>query len=157
MYLILSNLLLILLGLAALEATIAFSPFSPSSCSLSKQRILSQSSNSNSNRHTNNLQALVDPQAVETVAAVAEQFKLITCMSTGCSQKRKILGMDELATFGAFYARRADANAMTAVQLEEGPCLGACKKGPCVAIQHDDFEGNVGLEGMTDDELSERV
>lgn len=29
--------------------------------------------------------------------------------------------------------------------------------GPCVAIQHEDFVGNVALEGMTSNEFKERV
>ena len=87
--------------------------------------------------------------------AVAEKFKIVTCMSTSCCQKRKNLGLDSLATFGAMYSRSAAAN--NVVQVEEGPCLGSCKMGPCVAIEHDDFVGSVSLEGMTDNEFANRV
>lgn len=89
-------------------------------------------------------------------AAAAEKFKVVTCMSTSCSQKRKTLGMDSLATFGALYSRAKDGCFPT-VQVEEGPCLGSCKNAPCVAIEHDDFVGSVSLEGMDDDEFSSRV
>lgn len=88
--------------------------------------------------------------------SVCEQFKILTCSSTSCAKKRKVLGMDEFATFGAFYGRIKDGRA-PGVQIEESPCLGSCKKAPCVAIQHDEFIGNVGLEGMTATELAERV
>jgi Thioredoxin-like [2Fe-2S] ferredoxin len=86
----------------------------------------------------------------------AEKFKVLTCMSTSCCQKRKALGLDSLATFGAIYSRIHGGNAPT-VRLEEAPCLGACKKAPCVAVEHDDFDGTVSLLGMTDDEFSSRV
>ena len=87
---------------------------------------------------------------------VAEKFKIVTCMSTSCSQKRKNLGLDDLATFGAMYSRAKNGCAPS-VQVEEGPCQGACKMAPCIAIEHDDFVGSVALEGMTDREFSDRV
>lgn len=43
------------------------------------------------------------------------------------------------------------------VQLEESPCLGACKMGPCVAVEHDDYVGPVGLIGMTESEIDDSV
>jgi hypothetical protein len=86
----------------------------------------------------------------------AEKFKVLTCMSTSCCQKRKALGLDSLATFGAMYSRIQGGNAPM-VRLEEAACLGACKKAPCVAVEHDDFVGTVSLLGMTDDEFSSRV
>jgi hypothetical protein len=87
---------------------------------------------------------------------VAEKFKIVACMSTSCSKRRKDLGMDSLATFGAFYSRANDGNAPS-VRVEEGPCLGSCKMAPCVAVEHDDFDGSVSLEGMSDSEFSDRV
>jgi hypothetical protein len=86
----------------------------------------------------------------EFIVFEEEKFKIITCMSTSCSQKRKALGMDPLSTFGAMFARAQSSR----VQVEEGPCLGSCKKAPCIAIEHDDFIGSVALEGMTDDEFA---
>lgn len=88
--------------------------------------------------------------------AVAEKFKVVTCMSTSCSEKRKNLRLDDLATFGAFFSRAKQSNAPS-VRVEEGPCLGACSKSPCVAIGHDDYIGSVSLEGMTEAEFSDRM
>lgn len=87
---------------------------------------------------------------------IAEKFKIVACMSTSCSKRRKDLGMDSLATFGAFYSRAQNGNAPS-VRVEEGPCLGSCKMAPCVAVEHDDFDGSVSLEGMSDSEFSDRV
>ena len=86
----------------------------------------------------------------EIIAEQEEKFKIITCMSTSCSRKRKSLGLDDLSTFGAMYSRASDSR----VVVEEGPCIGSCKKGPCVSIEHEDFFGTVALEGMTADEFS---
>jgi len=91
----------------------------------------------------------LDPQ-------VAEKFKVITCMSTTCAKKRKVLNMDSLSTFGAMYSRIQEGRAPS-VQVEEGPCLGACQFAPCVAVEHSDFEGSVSLEGMTPLEFEQRV
>jgi hypothetical protein len=88
--------------------------------------------------------------------AVAEKFKILTCSSTSCARKREACGLDEFATFGAFYSRIQNGK-VPDVQLEESPCLGSCKMSPCVAIQHEDFEGNVALEGMTGNEFTERL
>jgi Thioredoxin-like [2Fe-2S] ferredoxin len=86
-------------------------------------------------------------------AGQEKKFKIVTCMSTSCSQKRKALGLDNLATFGSMYSRAESTN----VQVEEGRCLGSCKMAPCVGIEHGDFVGSVSLEGMTDEEFSSRA
>lgn len=86
----------------------------------------------------------------EVIAEQEEKFKILTCMSTACSRKRESLGMDNLCTFGAMYSRASSSR----VQVEEGPCIGSCKKAPCVAIEHEDFFGTVALEGMTADEFA---
>ena len=85
----------------------------------------------------------------EYIENQAKKFKIITCMSTNCCQKRKSLGMDSLSTFGAMFSRAQSSK----VQVEEGPCLGSCKKAPCIGIEHEDFIGSVALDGMTDDEF----
>ena len=85
--------------------------------------------------------------------SICEQMSIHVCASTSCSKKRKILGMDEFATFGAMYERAGS----TGVSVEESTCLGSCKLAPCVAIQHEDYMGNIGLEGMTENELSLRL
>jgi NADH:ubiquinone oxidoreductase subunit E len=99
---------------------------------------------------------LQDGKNVDLDPSVAEKFKVVTCMSTSCNEERKKFGMDSLATFGAFFSRSKEGNAPS-VRVEEGPCLGGCKFAPCVAIEHDDFIGNVALEGMTESEFSDRV
>lgn len=86
----------------------------------------------------------------EVIAEQEEKFKIVTCMSTACSRKRESLGMDNLCTFGAMYSRASSSR----VEVEEGPCIGSCKKAPCVSIEHEDFFGNVALEGMTADEFA---
>lgn len=87
---------------------------------------------------------------------VAGKFKILTCTSTACAKKRKVLGLDEYSTYGAFFSRIKNENYQT-VQLDECPCLGACKNAPVVAIQHDDFEGTVSLSGMNDAEFNQKV
>jgi hypothetical protein len=82
-----------------------------------------------------------------------EKFKILTCMSTSCCQKRKALGMESLATFGAMYSRATS----TRVQVEEAPCLGSCKNAPCIGVEHDDYVGCVALEGMTADEFGAKA
>lgn len=91
------------------------------------------------------------------LVAAASKFKIVTCMSTSCSKRRKNLGMDSLSTFSAFYTRSRGDGDDPLIIVEEGPCLGACKMAPCVAVEHDDFVGNVALEGMTDREFMDRV
>lgn len=86
----------------------------------------------------------------EVIAEQEEKFKIVTCMSTACSRKRQSLGMDNLCTFGAMYSRASASR----VEVEEGPCIGSCKKAPCVSIEHEDFFGSVALEGMNADEFA---
>jgi len=78
---------------------------------------------------------------------VASKFKVLTCTSTACAKKRKACGLDEYATFGAMYTRAAED--LPEITVEESPCLGSCKMAPCIAIEHEDYEGTVALEGMT--------
>jgi hypothetical protein len=86
---------------------------------------------------------------------IAGKFKVLTCSSTACAAKRKSFNLDEYSTFSAFYTRAKER--APAVRVEECPCLGACKEAPCVGVEHDDFEGAVALDGMTQSEFSERV
>ena len=91
-------------------------------------------------------------------ADICAQFKILTCTSKACSQKRQILQMDQYATFSALYSRKEEAGGPYAmVDVEESPCLGRCKLAPCVAVEHEDYVGTVGLVGMTDAELNDRV
>jgi len=85
--------------------------------------------------------------------AQCEKFVLKVCASTSCTQKRRALGMDDLDTFVSLYERKESARAPD-VQIEESTCLGACKRAPCVAVEHEDYIGRVCLEGMTDEEIA---
>jgi NADH:ubiquinone oxidoreductase subunit E len=95
----------------------------------------------------------VDIQTENELRSVtASKFKITTCTSTACAKRRQRDGMDELATFSAFFSRIQDSR-IPQVKVEEGPCLGSCKLAPCVAIEHEDYEGTVALEGMTQSEF----
>jgi len=115
-----------------------------------------------SRERVNSKLAMADVEETQTTTTaqydpeIAKQFKIVTCSSTSCSKKRKSLGFDEYETYAAFYNRIKEGDAPD-VQLEEVPCLGACKNAPCVAVQHEDYVGTVGLIGMTDGELNERL
>jgi predicted metal-binding protein len=91
----------------------------------------------------------IDPIFLEQ----AKKFKIITCTSITCCQRRRNLGLDSLSTFGSMYSRAK----ATGVQVEEGPCVGSCKKAPCIAIEHDEFDGYVALEGMSSMEFSTKA
>lgn len=93
--------------------------------------------------------------AETTESRVASQLKVVTCSSTSCAKKRKDLGQDEYATFSEFYMRAKDI--FPTMTVEESPCLGCCKAAPCVAVEHEEYEGTVSLEGMTETEFSDRV
>lgn len=84
------------------------------------------------------------------------KFKIVTCSSTSCTKKRKSMGINEFATLGSLWERKEGANAAN-VQVEESSCLGSCKLAPCVAVEHEDFVGSVGIEGMTTAEFNARV
>ena len=88
-------------------------------------------------------------------ASVASQFKVLTCSASACAAKRKVLGMDEFATFSCFWIKAKES--MPEISVEETACLGACKKAPCVGVEHEDFEGTVALDGMDSFEFSDRV
>jgi hypothetical protein len=104
----------------------------------------------NNNNNSNNSNIDNDN---DIISEQEKQFKIITCMSTSCSRKRNELGMDSLSTFGAMYSRASSSK----VQVDEGACVGSCKNGPCIAIEHEDFVGSVSLEGMTDEEFSKKT
>lgn len=88
-------------------------------------------------------------------ASVAGKFAIRTCSSTACSTRRRQLGQDEYSTFSALWVRARDR--APTVRVEEGSCLGACADAPCVAIEHDEYDGTVSLEGMTPNEFARRV
>eukprot|EP00560_Eucampia_antarctica_P001417 CAMPEP_0197840540 /NCGR_PEP_ID=MMETSP1437-20131217/45668_1 /TAXON_ID=49252 ORGANISM="Eucampia antarctica, Strain CCMP1452" /NCGR_SAMPLE_ID=MMETSP1437 /ASSEMBLY_ACC=CAM_ASM_001096 /LENGTH=185 /DNA_ID=CAMNT_0043450171 /DNA_START=154 /DNA_END=711 /DNA_ORIENTATION=+ len=87
---------------------------------------------------------------------VCSAFTIKTCSSTACTRKKSSLGIDDLAVYGGLYVRKGEAGAH-AVEVEESGCLGSCKFAPCVAIEHSEFHGTVGLEGMTDQEFQDSL
>lgn len=87
--------------------------------------------------------------------SIASQFKVVTCSASSCAAKRKVVGLDEYATFSSLWVRAKEH--MPEIQVEETSCLGACKKAPCVGIEHAEYEGTVALGGMDSFEFSDRV
>lgn len=90
---------------------------------------------------------------------IASQFTIKVCTSTSCTRKLKERGLDQYHVLGELYAQAQSANMEKCVIVEDGGCQGGrnCKMGPCVAIQHEEFMGNVGLEGMNSNEFQESV
>jgi (2Fe-2S) ferredoxin len=93
----------------------------------------------------------------EDEVAAARSFKIVTCSATSCAAKRKALSLDPYATFSAFWERLEVAGLLNTVSIEETSCLGACQRSPCVAVEHQDFEGTVALAGMEPSEFVDRV
>jgi len=62
---------------------------------------------------------------------------------------------DDLSLFVDLYSRLS--NNLPDVRISESPCLGGCQRASCVGIQHDDFEGSVAIEGMTEAEFAART
>ncbi len=94
--------------------------------------------------------------AAESDLSIAGKFKIVTCSAASCANKRSALCMDPYSTFSALYTRIRDSD-FPNVQIEETSCLGRCRFAPCVAVEHDDFDGTVALEGMTWSEFNARV
>lgn len=92
---------------------------------------------------------ILDPQ-------ISSQFKILACSSTSCAKRTQMFGLDEYALISGLYQRKEHANA-SQVTVEETSCLGCCKVGPCVGIEHEDYYGTVALEGMKPNEFSDRV
>eukprot|EP00970_Alexandrium_tamarense_P000032 scaffold6_cov190-Alexandrium_tamarense.AAC.28 len=69
------------------------------------------------------------------------------------------MGLDQYHVLGEIYAKAQARNVEKCMIIEDGGCQGGrnCKLGPCVGILHDDYDGNIGLEGMNGSELTERV
>ena len=88
---------------------------------------------------------------------IAGQFKIVTCSSTACAKRSKAFGLDEYALYSGIYERKELNDATRGIEVEEGSCMGRCKFAPCIGVEHEDFDGKVGLEGMTDEEIQSRV
>lgn len=93
----------------------------------------------------------------EDALAAAGSFKIVTCSATSCAAKRKALSLDPYATFSAFWERLEADGLLNTLSIEESSCLGACQRSPCVAIEHEDYEGTVALVGMEPSEFVDRV
>jgi len=98
----------------------------------------------------------VQQQCTPLDSNTAKQFKIITCSLTACAKRTSSFGLDEYALYSGIYERKED-NLAPDVQIEEGPCMGKCQFGPCIGVEHEDYEGFVGLEGMKGDEIASRV
>jgi hypothetical protein len=90
---------------------------------------------------------------------ISSDFTIQVCTSTNCSKRLQNMGLDQYHILGEIYARAEERNVHKCMIIEDGACLGGknCKLGPCVAIKHDDFDGNVALDGMSSNEFRERV
>lgn len=91
--------------------------------------------------------------------SIAQQFTIQVCTSTSCTKLLKNLGLDRYHVLGEIYSKAQSAKVESCMVIEDGGCQGGknCKLGPCVAVLHDDFVGNVALEGMGSNEFRERV
>lgn len=90
---------------------------------------------------------------------IAAQFTIQVCTSSSCTRKLQDVGLDQYDVLGEIYAQAQSANVEKIMIIEDGGCQGGrnCKMGPCVAVMHEDFEGNVALEGMRSTEFRESV
>jgi NADH:ubiquinone oxidoreductase subunit E len=93
----------------------------------------------------------------EEEIAVASQYKIITCSATSCAKQRQKQSLNEYATFSAFWQRLDMVGLLHIVDMEETSCLGSCTKSPCIAVEHEEYEGTVALLGMTPCEFEDRV
>jgi (2Fe-2S) ferredoxin len=87
--------------------------------------------------------------------SVAGKFTVLTCASTSCSARRRELWVDDLATYSALHALSLER--APSVLVTESSCLGGCRHAPCVAVEHEDYEGTVSLAGMEPGEFARRV
>lgn len=98
-----------------------------------------------------------EPRALNS--DIASQFTIQVCTSASCTKKLNEAGLDQYNVLGEIYALAQAANVEKCMMIEDGGCQGGknCKMGPCVAILHEDFDGNVALDGMNSKEFQERV
>lgn len=93
----------------------------------------------------------------EDEVEVARQFKIVTCSASSCTAMRKKLSLDEYATFSLLYERLVQNELLPIIPIEETSCLGSCAMAPCVAIEHEDYDGTVALYGMSPSEFQLRT
>jgi predicted metal-binding protein len=87
----------------------------------------------------------------------ARQFKIVTCNASSCATKRKKLRLDEYATYTLLYERLYQNQLLDVISIEETSCLGSCSMAPCVAIEHEEYDGTVALMGMDPSEFQLRA
>ena len=107
------------------------------------------STNNNQDTMKKEEEILLDP-------TISSQFKIVTCSSTSCRKRMNSLGLDEYAILSGLYQRKEIAGAPE-VTVEESSCLGGCKVGPCVGVEHEDYFGTVSLEGMEPNEFNDSI
>jgi hypothetical protein len=142
--------LLILLAAAAYQPHPCYTFHAPAT---NRFAIKSSLYMSNADQPTEGLDNLpLDPK-------VASAFTIRVCTSTNCSKRLQNLGLDQYHVLGEIYARAQDRNVEECMIIEDGGCQGGknCKMGPCVGVLHEEFDGNVALEGMNGNEFRERV
>ncbi|GMI20856.1 hypothetical protein TrCOL_g13633 [Triparma columacea] len=83
----------------------------------------------------------------------ASKFTLLACTGPKCTRANLSYSSDPEASFNLLADRLAD----TGVEIEEVGCLGWCKRAPCVSVEHEEYEGRIGLEGMTDSEGAQKM
>jgi hypothetical protein len=90
-----------------------------------------------------------------SLSDISSKFTIKVCTSSTCSNRRRSLGQDD-SFFLTNLCERREYSGLIGLNIEETNCLGQCKKGPCVAVEHDDYEGSVALEGMLPMEFNRR-
>ena len=93
----------------------------------------------------------------ENEMIIARQFKIVTCSASSCAAMRNKLGLEEYATFTLLYERLVEHQLLSVIPIEETSCLGSCAMAPCVAIEHEDYDGTVALSGMYPSEFRLRT
>ncbi|GMI17049.1 hypothetical protein TrLO_g9624 [Triparma laevis f. longispina] len=84
--------------------------------------------------------------------STCSKITLQVCSSTKCSRRRKQLQIDEYSLLSGLMDRVGS----NPINVEDSGCLGWCKRAPCVKVEHSDYDGSIGLEGMDDMELAQR-
>lgn len=124
--------------------------------SLSLSRSISTFSSLSMDSSNKNQETMKKDEAINLDPTIASQFKIVTCSSTSCRKRMNSLGLDEYAIISGLYQRKEEADAPE-VTVEESSCLGGCKVGPCVGVEHEDYFGTVSLEGMKPNEFNDSI
>jgi (2Fe-2S) ferredoxin len=170
-FVVFSATLFLSLSCSLILETEAFSCISKSQISTMRQpSLISNSVLFSSSSRSKSLDVDVDVDTEEQADTgtpldpeIAKCFTIKTCSSTTCAKRSKeTYGLDDYALFSGLYVRKEEASngdgSCQSVKVEEASCMGRCQFAPCVAIEHEDYEGYIGLEeGMVGTELQYRV